>query len=203
MASARRFRVLLLDPVKHRRDQAAHALGMRFDVIEAGSTKEAVDMIKAYGADAIVATLRQMEGNGLVACKTLREAAGHDAFLLVHGPTTAPTTASARKVAAKFHRANAWAGTLLTPDEMDVIVWTELGSRQRTGEVRAGGVFHRIRRITRRDVWDFLTRHHHIIPTPPRGADEPPGWIEILNGPPSIENIRRLLTKPLPSYSPR
>lgn len=196
MANARRFRVLLLDPVKHRRDQAARTLGMRFDVMESGTPKEALDMLKAYGADAMVATLRQMEGNGLAACKTLREAAGKDAYLLVHGPTTAPTTGSARKVAAKFHRADAWAGTVLAPDEMDVIVWNELNARQRSSEVARQGFWRRLGHV-RRDVWELLTRQHHLIPTPPRSPDEPPGWIEILNGPPSLSNLRRLVTKPL------
>lgn len=196
MAGQTRSRVLLLDPVKHRRERIAHVLGMRFDVLEAGTPKEARELVTAHSPQAIVATLRQFEGNGLIACKELRPVAGREAFFLVHGPTEAPTTPAARQQVATYHRVDTWTSAVLSPEEVDVLVWNHLVAAARA-QTKRPSLLARIRAITRADVWDFLTRPRHVISTPPPGRDEEPSWLEILNGPPTFSNLRKLMTKPI------
>jgi DNA-binding NarL/FixJ family response regulator len=189
-----RYRVLLIDPVRMRREKAVRVLGMRFDVAEAYTPAEARDAIKKAPPDAIVATLRQVEENGLLMAKALRELVP-DAFILVHGSTTSMTTAAERRHVLERHGVDQWAPTNLEPDDLAIIIHSK-AMVQRIQKAPRVSVWKRLRGVTRKDVWEFFTRHHHILPNPPPNPENP-HWFEILNGPPTFSNVRRLMTKPL------
>ncbi|MFZ5479633.1 MAG: hypothetical protein ACOZNI_22900 [Myxococcota bacterium] len=177
-----------------RREKVSRVLGMRFEVHEAYTPREATDAIRKAPPDAIVATLRQVEENGLLVAKALRALVGKDCFILVHGPTTSCTTADERRQVLAAHGVDQWAPSVLDGHDLMVV----LGSRATLHLVKREPpktFWQRVRATRWRDVWAFLTKHHHVFPTPPPRADGKPTWLEILNGPPSPQNVRRLMTK--------
>ena len=186
--------MLLLDPVRNRREEAALALKAHFDVVEAGTPADAVASIKLQKPDAIVATLRQVESNGLIVARGLRQEVGRDAFIVVHGPTTTFHASAERNPISRHHGVDRWTPNVLEPIEMDTLVGAELNARRRNKQGRPS-LFTRARRYRWRDLVSYFTRLHHVIPTPPPREDGKPGWIEILNGPPTVSNVRRLMAK--------
>lgn len=197
MTAGSRFCVLLLDPVKLRRDRAAQGLQLRYDVVGCGTLAEALAVCDSTPPQAIVATLRQVDDNGLVAGQALRAKVGPDVFLLVHGPADTRKSPAQRQALADRHAVDTWSETALEVDGIESVVWNELNRRHRprTEEAPPVSLLERARSVTTSDVKEFLTKDRPLIPTPPRAPDEEPGWIELLNAPPTAENLKRLLRK--------
>lgn len=158
MAVQSRVRVLLLDPVRHRREQVARFLGPRYDVAEAGTPKEALAAATAAPPDVVVATLRQIEDNGLVACKAIRNAAGPDAFMLVHGPAETTPNRDLRQHLERTHRVNTWSPSALSPSVVDVMVWNHLLERRRQSEGPPPSWWTRFRTVSVTDAWRWVLR---------------------------------------------
>jgi CheY-like chemotaxis protein len=190
-----RYRVLLIDPVKVRREKVAHVLEMRFDVVEAFTSQEAKEAIKTARPDAIVLTLRQVEDNGLLIAKALRGLVGRDAFILVHGSTTSVTSAADRRLVLERHGVDQWAPSTLEPDDIAVIINSKALVQRMVKEPRRS-FWVRLRGVSKKEIWAFLNKQYHLLPNPPPNPENP-HWFEILNGPPTISNIRRLMTKPI------
>ncbi|MDP2315536.1 MAG: hypothetical protein Q8P41_21740 [Pseudomonadota bacterium] len=191
------MRVLLLDPVKMRRDRAENGLRLRFEVEGVGTLAEALVAGVARPPHAIVATLRQVDDNGLVAGRALRQKLGAGIYILVHGCADARKTATDRQTLADRHGVDTWSETALEPEGMEAVVWGELDRRYRprASAAERKSLLARARSLTANDVKAFLTKDRPLIATPPRAPDEEPGWIELLNAPPTAENLKRLLSK--------
>jgi hypothetical protein len=152
--------------------------------------------------------MRQTEGNGLVAAKELRKAVGDKVLLIVTGPLDRPVSNAQRAEISRRHDVDTWVTRSIDIPTLEVVLWNELLRRFLPREGRAGAprltlrerialIRARVSSITRADVKAFLFREYHIIPTPPRDPDEEPGWIELLNSPPTLANVKKLLTKDL------
>jgi CheY-like chemotaxis protein len=195
MAQPNRFRLLLLDPVKLRRDRAEQALRLRFDIESCGRLEEAMQAVTTRPPHAVVATLRQLEDNGLVAGRTLRSRLGPDPFIVVHGAADTRKSSADRQTLADRHGVDVWSESALEPDGIEVVVWGELIRRNRPKAAPPPSLLERARSTSTDDVKAFLTKDRPLIATPPRAADEEPGWMELLNAPPTTANLKRLLTK--------
>lgn len=198
MSVVTQYRVLVLDPVKLRRDRAEQMLHLRFETMGCGTITQALaDLKTSPPPHAIVATLRQIDDNGLVAGKALRAVLGRDVYILVHGAADSRKTAAERQGIAERHGVDVWSETVLEPEGIAAVVGGELHRRHRPRAAAAtpASLFQRARSVTKEDVKAFLTKDRPLIPTPPRGPDEPPGWIELLNAPPTAANLKALLTK--------
>ena len=163
---ATRYRVLLVDPVKTRRDQAAAATRLRFDIVGAGTAAEA-NAVVVGTVHAIVLTLRQLDDNGLVLARTLRTRFGSEPYILVHGSTVPPHAAEDRALIAGRHGVDLWVAKTLDADGLEPALWAELERRFRPRE--------RVRKVD--DVDDEET------------------WRSVLTGPATVDNMKKLLTK--------
>jgi response regulator RpfG family c-di-GMP phosphodiesterase len=195
MALPNRFRLLLLDPVKLRRSRAEQVLRLRFDIESCDRLEEAMQAATARPPHAVVATLRQIEDNGLVAGKTLRTRLGPDAFIVVHGAADTRKSSADRQILAERHGVDVWSESALEPEGIESVVWGELFRRNRPKVPPPPTLLERARATTAEDVKTFLNKDRPLLPTPYRAPDEEPGWIELLNAPPTSENLKRLLTK--------
>jgi hypothetical protein len=198
MSLVPQYRVLLLDPVKLRRDRVEQMLRLRFETQGFGTITQALAALKgAPPPHAIVGTLRQIDDNGLVAGKALRAEVGKDVYILVHGAADTRKTAAERQAIADRHGVDTWSEIALEPDGIASVLGGELHRRHRprTATVTPLGLMDRARSVTKEDVKAFLTKDRPLIPTPIRAPDEPPGWIELLNAPPTAANLKALLTK--------
>lgn len=189
-----RYRVLLVDPVRHRRERALEVLRAHYDAVGVSDGAEAKGVAAAKTPEAVVLTLRQFDGNGLALGKALRAQLGGDVLILVHGDANPPLGAAERAQAAALHGVSGWLPGTLEAPHMDSLIRSALARRYQPKVDRERRTQWEETR-TRSGVWEFLTRPRHLIPTPPRAPDEPPGWIEILNGPPTLANMRLLLAK--------
>lgn len=159
MAQGGKFRVLVLDPVRQRRERIAQRLGLRYEVLEAGTPREALAAATAQPPDAVVATLRQIESNGLAACKELRAAAGPDAFLMVHGPVeNGPTQRDKLQSVARGHRVDTWNPAVLSPSMVDVVVWNQLNQRRPRELAPRVSAWQRFTTMTVGEAWSWLRR---------------------------------------------
>lgn len=122
-----RYRVLVVDPVKLRRDRATAATRLRFDIVGAGTVTEALSLLDD-SIHAIVITLKQIDENGLVVGRKLREKAP-GAFILVHGPVTPAKSAEERAPLAQHHKVDLWLGSALDADGFEAALWSELERR--------------------------------------------------------------------------
>ena len=190
-----RYRVLLVDPVRHRRERALDLLRAHYEVVGVSDAAEAREQLKGRKPDAVMLTLRQLEGNGLVLGKEMRARLGGDALILVHGDSNPPATSAERAQAAAAHGVSGWMPSTLEPPHIDALIGTALARRYQPAVDRERKSAWERLPANRSRVWEFLTRHRHIIPTPYRSPEEPPGWIEILNGPPTLANARLLWVK--------
>lgn len=195
MAQPIRSRLLLLDPVKLRRDRAEQALRLRFDIESCGRLEEAMQAVTTRPPHAVVATLRQIDDNGLVAGRTLRSRMGPDAFIVVHGAADTRKSAADRQTLAERHGVDVWSETALEPQGIEAVVWGELSRRNRPKAPPPPTLLERARSTTTADVKAFLNKERPLLPTPYRAPDVEPGWIELLNAPPTPANLKRLLTK--------
>lgn len=198
MSVVPQFRVLVLDPVKLRRDRAEQMLHLRFETMSCGTITQALAELKGCPPPhAIVASLRQIDDNGLVAGKALRAALGRDVYILVHGAADTRKTAAERQSIAERHGVDVWSESVLEPEGIAAVIGGEMHRRHRprAASTTPASLWQRLRSLTREDVKAFLTKDRPLISTPPRGPDEPPGWIELLNAPPTVANLKALLTK--------
>ncbi len=172
-------------------------LQLRYDVLGCGTLAETLATCEATPPHAIVATLRQVDDNGLVTGQALRAKVGPDVFILVHGPADTRKTPAQRQALSERHGVDMWSETALEPVGIEAVVWNELNRRHRPRAVAPPtlSLLARARAVSSDDVRTFLTKDRPLIPTPPRGEDEEPGWIELLNARPTAENLKRLLWK--------
>lgn len=169
MPPVSRYRILLVDPVKLRRDRAAEATRLRFDIVGAGTLADAM-AVTTGTVHAVVLTLKQVEENGLALAKKLREKFGPEPYFVVHGPSVPARSTEERAMLAERHKVDMWLPNALEPDGLEVALWSELERRFRPKERPKSSV---------------------------ESADDEPSWSELLRAPPSVENVRKLLTKDL------
>ena len=161
-----RYRVLLVDPVKSRREQAAAATRLRFDIVGAGSAEE-TNVVVVGTVHAIVLTLKQIEGNGLVLARALRARFGPEPYILVHGSTVPAHAADERAKLCARHGVDLWAAQALDAHALESALWAELERHFRP----------RVRAVDEVDDVDT--------------------WRSVLTGPASVDNMKKLLTKDL------
>ncbi len=163
-----RYRVLLVDPVKLRRDRVAEATRLRFDIVGAGTAGEALSVTTGT-VHAIVITLKQIEDNGLVLAKRLRDKFGTMPYIVVHGSPVPARSPEERAYLTLRHKVDMWLVNSLEPEGYEVALWSELYRRFPP------------ERPAREEAVD--------------SADDEPSWSELLRAPPTIENMKKLLTK--------
>ena len=161
-----RFRVLLVDPVKLRRDRSAEVTRLQFDIVGVGTPEEAAGVIGVVHA--VVLTLKQADGNGLVLGKRLREKFGEAPYFLVHGATVPAKTTEERLALAARHNVDLWVANLIEPVGLEAALVGELNRRFRKREPAAAA-----------------------------GGDNEPTWRQLLAAPATVENVKKMLTKDL------
>lgn len=137
MTAARRPRVLLIDPVKFRRDELAEAMRFRFDVVGVGTLPEAQVAAAAEVPAAVVLSLRQTEGNGLSAAGALRSAVGPKVFLVVLGAPDGAVTAEQRQQMMKRHSVDSWSVQALDAPTLELVLSSGIRERQPPRERQA------------------------------------------------------------------
>lgn len=199
MSTPARSVIFLVDPVKARRDEQERALRLRFTVRTFATPEEARAAAAAEPPQAVVLSIRQAEGNGVVAAKALRAAIGPRPFVLVHGAADQPMNQEQRQVQMQRHGVDSWLTRPVDTHTLEVVLWNEVVIRfvPKAPRAEAPTAGERMR-ATAAEVKTTLTRHHHLLPNPePAAPGEEPSWLELLNAPVSAESVRRLFQKPL------
>ncbi len=166
---AQRFRVLLVDPVKIRRDRAAEATRLQFDIVGVGTAEEAAGVIGVVHA--VVLTLKQADDNGLVVGRRLREKFGEAPYFLVHGATVPAKTTEERLALAARHNVDLWVANPIEPVGLEAALWGELNRRFRKREPAAAAAAG--------------------------GGGNEPTWGQLLAAPVTVDNVKKMLTKDL------
>lgn len=123
MGTVGRQRIVLIDPVKQRRDEHAATLSRRFDVRAFDSCGPAVASLNdSEPVHVVVANIRQSEGNGLDAAATLRKMVGKSAFICVLGPPDRPVTADQRDGIARRLGVDRWLTRNIDSSDLDALI---------------------------------------------------------------------------------
>lgn len=169
MSVHQRYRVLLVEPLRLWRNRAAEETRLRLEIVGVGTEAEARAAVTGT-VHAVVLSLKQLEANGLVLGRRLREKLGMEPYFLVHGQTMPPKSTEERATLAARHNIDMWLPNALEPHALVGALWGELERRFRPIEQR---------RAAARE----------------ESADDEPSWSELLRAPATVDNVKKLLTK--------
>lgn len=121
--------VFLIDPLKPRRDVLELELQMRFQVMSFGSVADAVAEAATTRPDAVVFSLKQIEGHGLAAASVLRKEIGPKPFVAVIGEPDTKVRAEVRAELMRRTGVDWWRSQGVESQAIDALLWAEVGPR--------------------------------------------------------------------------
>ncbi len=172
MAKTARTHVVLVDPVKTRRGEAEEGLRARFDVTAFDAPPSMADG-RALSAHAVVISVRQTEGNGLTAARTMRDAIGADVLIIVVGPADEAMSTERRAQLIARHGVDVWIPRPIDPHTLQILLAGELAKRTSARQ-----------------------KSEHAEKTDPGVSSAPAGsWTDMFGGSAATDSLRRFFSR--------
>ncbi|MCP4808154.1 MAG: hypothetical protein GY913_31140 [Proteobacteria bacterium] len=198
MANSSKPTVLIVDPILARCKRVQEELGDSADVVAAASLKHARKAVQGKLPFLIVVSLHQGSEHGLFVGQELRRTVGAECLITVYGrPAGQKVSQRGREKAAKMYKIDSFVPADLRGEDITAIAWAHLKEAARAAAALNSGQEPDDTSLHGSRGWRAIlgakTTRDQL--TGVDGAElEPVGVIDVLKGPATAENFKRLMT---------